>query len=75
MTDFITTYDEWYEEYKKDRDKVWILAHLTDGRIIYFEDFSVWLKIKELCSSEDIYVKEIQFQFRSNVVDAGIGDC
>ena len=75
MTDFITTYEEWYEQYKKDRDKVWLIAHLTDGRSVYFDDFSVWLKLKSVCSEENIYVKEIQFQFRSNVVDAGISDC
>jgi hypothetical protein len=74
MTEFITTYDDWHEEYKKDRDKVWVIAHLTDDRTIYFDDFSVWIKIKDLCSSENVYIKEIQFQFRSNVVDAGIDD-
>tara|TARA_R110002020_G_scaffold103752_24_gene243274 strand:- start:14313 stop:14744 length:432 start_codon:yes stop_codon:yes gene_type:complete len=75
MNDFITTYDEWYEEYKKNRDEVWIIAHLTDDRTIYFNDFAVWLKIKDLCESDKLFVKKIQFQFRSHIVDANIGDC
>jgi len=72
MDDFITTHKEWYKEYQKDREKVWIIAEFSDDSKIYFSEHSVWLKIKDICKEKRLSITQLQLQFRSHVVDVEI---
>ena len=72
MDSFITTHSEWYEEYQKDRGKVWVVTELSDGSKVYFSEHSTWLKLKEVCIEKQISITQLQLQFRSHLVDIEI---
>jgi len=72
VNNLITTHEEWYEEYQKDRGKVWIITELSDDGKIYFSEYKTWLKVKELCEEQQLSVSRLQLQFRSHVVDVEI---
>lgn len=68
---FITSHEEWYEEYCKDRDSTWTLVTLSNDKTIYFkeENYRTWLKVKDFCYENSLEITGMKFQFRSNVAD------
>ena len=74
MTELITSRDQWLIEYRKQKSSIWVIAELSDGTEVYFKDHKKWLKVKDKCSQEDLYVKAVRLQFRSHVVRLDMED-
>lgn len=68
MIEYITTYEDWYQEFKKDKSAIWIKAHLSDGKEIYFKDYKRWQDIKKTCRLERLDIHGVSLQFKSNIV-------
>ena len=74
MTEYITTHDQWLEEYRKDKRVVWVRALLSSGEEIYFKDYDTWLDIKGKCDSESLNVNRISLQYRSHIINVDTVD-
>jgi len=69
MNSYITTHDQWLEEYRKDKRAIWVRALLSDGREIYFKDYDTWHDIKKTCSERCLSVEKIKLQYRSHIIE------
>lgn len=69
MKNFITSYKDWLEEYKKDRHKTWIRVTLSNQLEIYLLDYSDWLDLKSYCESNNLSVHKIGLQYRSHSIE------
>ena len=72
MTKFISTHEEWYEEYIKDRDRVWVVVDFDDKTQAYFTKLRRWLEVKDLCLDRGLSIDKLTLQFRSHKVEADI---
>ena len=68
MNNYITSYEGWYEEFKKDKSAIWVRVHLSSGEELYFKEYSQWQDIKNTCLSSLLNIEGISLQFKSNVV-------
>lgn len=69
MTNFITSYAVWIEEYKKNKYNTWIRATLSNKEEIYLRDYSEWLILKNYCKDNKTSVDKIGLQYRSNSIE------
>jgi hypothetical protein len=67
----ISNYEDWLEEYRKDKSKLWIIVSISSGEEFYFTDYNYWFAIK----SKGLNVTKIKLQYRSNVVEKSFFDC
>ena len=74
MAKFICTHEEWYEEYIKDRDRVWVVVDFSDGTQAYFTGLKRWLEVKKTCADKSLSIKKLVLQFRSHKVEADTKD-
>tara|TARA_Y100000296_G_scaffold77032_1_gene98209 strand:+ start:54 stop:485 length:432 start_codon:yes stop_codon:yes gene_type:complete len=72
MNSYITTHDQWLEEYRKDKRAIWVRVLLSDGREIYFKDYGVWKDLKETCQKEVLSIKQVKLQYRSHVIEEDV---
>ena len=56
MDNYITSREQWLEEYKKDKSAIWVIVTLSDGKQIWFKDYDVWLEIKSMCEEKMLSV-------------------
>jgi len=75
MKNFITSYKDWLEEYRNDKNKTWIRAILSNGVEIYLLDYSEWLDLKSYCKEKKLSVKKIGLQYRSHSIEIDTSDC
>ena len=54
--------------------EVFINVELSNGRDVYFSDYDNWLKIKSICSSEDLTLSRLALQFRSHLEEIDIAN-
>jgi hypothetical protein len=73
-TMFINTHDQWLQEYRKDKYKVWIRVTLSNGIDYYLPDHESWLKLKPLCEKQKLKVIKVGLQYRSNYVEVDTAD-
>ena len=74
MTNYITTREEWLEEYRKDKTSIWVRTVLSDGREIFFREYRTWLSIKETCISDSLSVCMIKLQYKSHLEEIDMSD-
>lgn len=75
MKNFITSYKDWLEEYKKDKYKTWIRATLSNDSEVYLVDYSEWLKLKSYCQSNRLKIKKIGLQYKSHSIEVDTDNC
>jgi hypothetical protein len=69
MKNFITSYKDWLEEYKKDKYKTWIRVILSNDLEIYLVEYSDWLELKSYCKDNELSVKKVGLQYRSHSIE------
>jgi hypothetical protein len=69
MKNFITSYKDWLEEYKKDKYNTWIRAILSNDLEIYLTDYSDWFELKTYCKENKLSIKKIGLQYRSHSIE------
>jgi hypothetical protein len=75
MNTFITSYKDWLDEYKKDKNKTWIRAILSNEIEIYLIDYSEWTKLKSYCQENKLSIKKIGLQYRSHSIEVDTSEC
>jgi hypothetical protein len=70
----INSYQEWLQEYKKDKYKVWIRATLSNKQEYYLPDIDSWQNLKQLCSDSRLKVNKIGLQYRSHSIEVDTSD-
>lgn len=73
MDNYITSREQWLEEYKKDKSAIWVIVTLSDGKQIWFKDYDVWLEIKAMCEEKLLSVINLSIQFKSHKEEVDIG--
>jgi len=71
----ITSYDQWLNEYRKDKYQIWIKIILSNSEERYFCDYKDWYLVKEYCKSNNIDVVELGLQYRSNYLGIDTTNC
>jgi hypothetical protein len=69
MINFIRSYQDWLEEYKKNKYNTWIRATLTNNEEIYLREYSEWLELKDYCKQKNLGVTKVGLQYRSNSIE------
>lgn len=69
MNKFITSYQDWLEEYRKDKYQTWIRAILNNQQEIYLRNYNEWLELKEFCKTNKLSIEKIGLQYRSNSIE------
>jgi hypothetical protein len=70
---FITSDDQWLEEYRKDKYKTWIRATLSDNLCYRFSLYEDWMDIKDICELNKLQVIKLGLQYRSHIVEIDTG--
>lgn len=71
----LSSYDQWLNEYRKDKYQIWVKVSLSNGKERYFCDYKDWYLIKQYCQNEIVNVTEIGLQYRSNYLGIDAKDC
>lgn len=71
---FITSYEEWLSEYRKDKYKVWIRATASNGTEYYLPEFKLWLELKKLCEEVGLGIIKVGLQYRSHSMEVDVAD-
>jgi hypothetical protein len=69
MNNFINSYQDWLEEYKKDKYQTWIRATLSNHAEIYLRNYQEWLQLKIFCENNKLGIDKIGLQYRSNSIE------
>jgi hypothetical protein len=63
---FIISEDQWLEEYRKDKYKIWIRATLSDNLCYRFSQYEDWMDIKAICELNKL--KVIKLKIYCNII-------
>lgn len=68
--------EKWLTLYRKpeNRRKVWIYVVTSDGQDIFIDKYDEWLEFQDYIDSNDLQIKKIGLQFKSNVVQHEVED-
>ena len=62
-----------------DKNCIWIVE-LSNGQTVFQDDSrpdvypeSAWIRLKQYCKNENVYIDSMRLQFRSNEIDIGSG--
>jgi hypothetical protein len=72
---FITSYNDWLNEYRKDKYKVWIRATLSNHQEYYLPEFTKWVDLKQFCQNNKLRVLKVGLQYRSHSIEVDLSDC
>ena len=56
----------WLKQYRTNKHAVWIRCKLTNGEEFNYDKFEGWRQIKDKCEKENLFLKELYLQYRSN---------
>lgn len=70
----ITSYEQWLEEYRKDKYKIWIRATLSNNQQYYLPDINQWKELKEICKTSKLKVNSVGLQYRSHSIEVDTSD-
>lgn len=65
----------WLEQYRTNKNAVWIKCQLTNGEEFFFDKFSGWLFLKEKCAKEKLFFSRLSLQFRSHEEIMNVENC
>lgn len=71
---FITSHEQWLEEYRKDKYKIWIRATLSNNIEYYLPDHNKWIELKSFCEKNKLKVNKLGLQYRSHFVEVDTSD-
>lgn len=71
----ISSYDQWLNEYRKDKYKIWVKITLSNNEERYFHDYKDWYEVKKYCHNQLLNVIQIGLQYRSNYLGIDTVDC
>lgn len=71
---FITSYDDWLKEYRKDKYKIWIRATMSNGIEVYLPEHRNWLDLKNFCQQNKLKINKVGLQYRSHSVEVDTQD-
>ena len=74
MSNFITSYDQWLEAYRKDKLKIWIRVIVSNNIEYYLPEFSKWLELKKICEDQKLKVNQVGLQYRSHSIEVDTSD-
>lgn len=74
MDNFITSYEAWLEEYRKDKYKIWIRVTISNGTEFYLPSHKDWLNLKIYCKNNHLKVDNVGLQYRSHSVGVDTKD-
>lgn len=66
--------DKWLASYRTNKSATWLKIKLTDGQLYFTTDHKDWLKVKEHCDKNSVFLSEMELQFRSHCVIMDIGE-
>jgi len=66
--------DKWLASYRTNKSATWLKIKLTDGQLYFTTDHKDWLKVKEHCDKNSVFLSEMESQFRSHCVIMDIGE-
>lgn len=69
------TNQTWLEAYRKNKNAIWIKCTLSNGESLFFDEFDGWRTIKNICETQNIFLRKLSLQFRSHEVDIDIDNC
>lgn len=69
MYNFITSYEEWREIYKKAKYNIWYHISISNDKKIYLRNYEEWFDLKEYCEQNKLNVLNIQIRYRSHVIE------
>ncbi len=61
--------EKWLPHYRSNKSAVWIKCMLTNGKQVFCDHFSGWLKLKAECEANNLFFLKIELQYRSHAVD------
>lgn len=64
----------WIEEYRKNKNAIWIRGILSNDEEFYHDKFDGWISIKNRCEKENLFLRELSLQFRSHQVNIDLKD-
>lgn len=70
----ITSYEQWIEEYRKDKYKIWIRSTLSNGTDVYLPEHKDWLKLKKYCQENKLKIVNVGLQYRSHSIGVDTAD-
>lgn len=70
----ITSYEQWLQEYRKDKYKIWIRATLSNNQEYYLPDIRDWKNLKEICKTNKLKIKKVGLQYRSHSIEVDTSD-
>ena len=71
----ISSHEQWLEEYRKDKYKIWIRATLSNGMEYYLPNHAQWMDLKTICQNQKLSVTRLGLQYRSHFVEVDTSDC
>jgi hypothetical protein len=71
---FITNYESWLAEYRKDKYKIWIRATLSNDVEVYLPEYKDWLSLKTFCKDAKLGIKKVGLQYRSHSIEVDTTD-
>ena len=60
--------------YRTNKNVVWVKCKLSNGKEHYYANPTGWLRIKEICEGDCLFVEELELQFRSHLVIIDVKD-
>lgn len=71
---FIIGYENWLQEYRKDKYNIWTKVKADNNIEYYLRDQKDWLRFKDFCDSHNTKVLSIALQYRSHSVSIDTED-
>lgn len=71
----LSSYDQWLNEYRKDKYRIWVKITLSNDEERYFYDYKDWYLIKKYCKDQLLNIVQIGLQYRSNYLGVDTVDC
>lgn len=63
-----------FDPFIKDKDKTIWIATLSDGRVVYedeyrpeYTEYRAWIRLGQFCKENNLYVKKMSIKFRSHI--------
>jgi hypothetical protein len=66
---FITSHDQWLEEYRKNKYNIWIRVSLSNDIEYYLPNHNSWMELKKICDSKKLKVNKLGLQYKSHYVE------
>jgi len=70
---FITSEQVWLQEYKKNKQNIWIIVDYSSGKF-YLKDNKEWLTFAEFCNINKLCINSVSLRYRSHDLKINVED-